>query len=220
MLKSKYLNYIELGDAVGGSKNSWVWQSIIKWKDLINVGLCYVVGNGRDILVWGDPWIPTILGFKPTPSNVDDFQLIFVVIDLIDSVSGQWDRSHVQRLFDQRKVEAIVQIHLWGTNRRDELLWIPNKSFCFSVKIMYWELIKIKNIPNSPVEAVWWKKLWRMKVHERFKVALGKLIWNAVPTRGNVRSRMESIVDEEVVSCVLCGGRGGDYKTFIDRLFC
>lgn len=46
--------------------DSWIWKSIIKYREALVGGLCYKVGNGCDILAFKDPWLLSVLGFKPT----------------------------------------------------------------------------------------------------------------------------------------------------------
>lgn len=74
--------------------------------------------------------------------------------DLIDSDTGQWSRPLVWHLFGPLQAAAIFQIHPGGATRRDELLWTPDQSGLFSVKTMYGELVKLKSLPITPVEAV------------------------------------------------------------------
>lgn len=43
------------------------WRAIENAKNLIVKGACYLLGDGKSISVWEDPWIPWIEGFKPRP---------------------------------------------------------------------------------------------------------------------------------------------------------
>ena len=35
-----------------------IWQSIEKARELIVKGACYLVGDGKSIDIWLDPWVP------------------------------------------------------------------------------------------------------------------------------------------------------------------
>jgi hypothetical protein len=37
---------------------SFIWRAIEKAKNLILKGACFLVGDGKSIDVWLDPWIP------------------------------------------------------------------------------------------------------------------------------------------------------------------
>lgn len=97
--------------------------------------------------------------------------MAMTVNELIDSAIGQWNRALVWATFNQSNA-AIVKIHLSNEARREELLWILEKSGAFTMKSMYRELIKPQEAPFSSVDLMWWRKLWRMQVHERIKIIL------------------------------------------------
>lgn len=128
-----------------------------------------------------------------------------VVADLIDAVSGQWDRSLLWSVFHPLHAEAITNSHLSVDMRQDQLIWIPEKSGKFSVKSCFREELKHKVIPNSPVRNTWWQKLWKLKVNERLKLGLWKLLWDVIPTKKKIAARVGRREIEEV-RCVLCGG--------------
>lgn len=92
MVSSKYLRQVDFWEAECGHQSSWVWKSILKVKKHLDLGRCFVVGNGLDISVWSDPWVPNISGFKPAPLLPDQARLDFKVSDFIDPSTGQWNR--------------------------------------------------------------------------------------------------------------------------------
>ncbi|GLU20287.1 hypothetical protein SLE2022_364950 [Rubroshorea leprosula] len=47
-----------------GDRPSWAWSSILKGRDIIQLGARWNVGNGQDILIYQDKWVPTLPGFK------------------------------------------------------------------------------------------------------------------------------------------------------------
>ena len=61
---------------------------------------------------------------------------------------------------------------------------------------------------SEPLSNSEWKSLWRMKIHERLKLLLWKLVWNSFPTRENlgVRFHVESL------KALLCWGICQDQK--------
>lgn len=73
------------------------------------------------------------------------------------------------------------------------------------MKSMCRQLIKPREVHFNLVEVMWWRKLWRMQVHERFKIIIWKLLWNVIPTKGRmaVHICLSGILKES--QCVLCG---------------
>lgn len=69
---------------------------------------------------------------------------------------------------------------------------------------MYLELVKNKFPSVNPLEQQYWKALWRMKVHERLKVLLWRIIWDTLPTRCRLAERIGSRRENDL-DCVLCG---------------
>lgn len=173
-------------------------------KKHLDLGRCFVVGNGLDISVWSDPRVPNISGFKPAPLLPDQARLDFKVSDFIDPSTGQRNRPLIWATFSHQHADAILKIHLSPNPRSDELVWVPDKAGVFTIKSMYRELVHLKVVPTSPVDSSWWKKLWRLKVHERLKTALWKLLWDVIPTKCSVAAGI-GVRAEDRGGCVLCG---------------
>lgn len=97
-----------------------------------------MVGDGSEIYVWADPWLPSIPGFKHTPLRFAGLVgKDYKVKDLIDSHFGQWNRPLIQASFSPSDAETILKIHLQANPRSDELLWVADKLGKFSVKSLY-----------------------------------------------------------------------------------
>lgn len=62
-------------------------------KILLQQGYCFFICNDEDVLIWRDPWIPSIPGFKPSPNSAPYDLEVFIVADLIDPDTGQWNHS-------------------------------------------------------------------------------------------------------------------------------
>ncbi|GLT56641.1 hypothetical protein SLA2020_296690 [Shorea laevis] len=72
VLKSLYLSNSSFSEAKKGSHPSWIWSSILKGRDIIQIGTRWNVGNGQNILIYQDKWIATMPGFQvTTPSDTN-----------------------------------------------------------------------------------------------------------------------------------------------------
>ncbi|KAA3489416.1 reverse transcriptase [Gossypium australe] len=58
MLKARYYPHSDILAANVGSYPSFTWRSICSARDLIENGLLWRIGNGCDINIWNDPWLP------------------------------------------------------------------------------------------------------------------------------------------------------------------
>jgi hypothetical protein len=58
VLKAKYFPSCDFMDADVGRKPSYAWRSIALAREVLRLGLCWHVGDGRQIRIWRDPWLP------------------------------------------------------------------------------------------------------------------------------------------------------------------
>ena len=79
---------------------SLTWRAIEDAKNLVVKGACYLLGDGKLISVWEDPWIPWIEGFKPWPRIEVYSQLPFKAHHLFDPSSKTWDANMIKEIFD------------------------------------------------------------------------------------------------------------------------
>lgn len=56
ILKARYFKHTDIMNANVGSNPSYIWS-----RDLIDTGLCWRVGSGRQISAHKDAWIPGLL---------------------------------------------------------------------------------------------------------------------------------------------------------------
>lgn len=63
---------------------STTWRAIEGAKKLVEKGACYLLGDGRSIDLWADPWVPWLEGFKPQPRVNTDTQQHLKAYELID----------------------------------------------------------------------------------------------------------------------------------------
>jgi hypothetical protein len=69
-----------------GSKPSFAWKSILSAKELLQQGVIWRVGDGQNIKVWGDKWVPKATSYSiQTPPRV--ISKNYTVAALIDQDS-------------------------------------------------------------------------------------------------------------------------------------
>jgi hypothetical protein len=76
---------------------------------LLKEGIIWRIGNGENVRIWEDPWLPKGITRKPiTPRGAS---LLTKVNELINLVTGEWD-------------EQLVNDSFWPQDA-EEILWIP-----------------------------------------------------------------------------------------------
>jgi hypothetical protein len=86
IMKAKYHPRCSVMEALLGTKPSFAWRSISSAQPMIKNGLVWRVGNGRDINIWGEKWLPI-----PTTFAVQTPRRFMVeqarVVELIDPIT-------------------------------------------------------------------------------------------------------------------------------------
>ena len=71
LLKAKYYPRGCLVDTAFCAKASTTWQAIMHGLELLKRGVIWRVGNGTQIRIWRDPWIPREISLRVTISESD-----------------------------------------------------------------------------------------------------------------------------------------------------
>ena len=103
---------------------------------LIKYGLRWRLGNGENIQIWGDKWLP-----KPSTFMVSSPRLFMPqdmkVGDLIDKEEATWKVGVVDALFLPHEAEAIKAIPISSNLPEDKQIWAWSTNGVFSVKNAY-----------------------------------------------------------------------------------
>ena len=89
--------------------------------EVIQKGTRWRVGNGKQIHIWDDKWLPT-----PT-----------MVSSLIDPVIKWWRADVIRETFLPFEVDTILRILLSQSLPEDKLIWMGNSRGEFTVKSTY-----------------------------------------------------------------------------------
>ncbi|KAK9288973.1 hypothetical protein L1049_017444 [Liquidambar formosana] len=135
-LSSKYYRGKPFSEATYSNTYSWLWKGILKCKDLVIKGTCFVVGDGLSIDLWKDPWIPNLQGFRPRLRGERRMD-VNLVSDLILPLTNQWNIDKVSTLFEPADVPKILRIHFASSGRPGLLMWMATNSGEFSIQSAY-----------------------------------------------------------------------------------
>jgi hypothetical protein len=164
VLKAKYFPNGALHDTVFAPNASPSWQGVQYGLELLKKGLVWRVGNGDQIRIWRDPWIPRPHSFKPI--SVQGDCRLRRVSALLDE-QGAWNLQLLRRHFLQVDIDAIMQIKINPRCAEDVLAWAPAANGIFTVKSAYWLGMEELNRPTQGATSrapngrrAIWKAIW------------------------------------------------------------
>lgn len=90
---------------------SYKWRSVLKGLKLLKEGIIIVWrgGNGDNISIWNDNWIPREGSGKPMTTTRGQ-NLLHTVSALIDPIVGDWDIALVKQTFCDEDADLILKI--------------------------------------------------------------------------------------------------------------
>jgi hypothetical protein len=180
VLKSKYFPDGDLLSVVEKPGISYSWRSIVQGVHAIKDGLIWRVGDGTQINIWADLWIPR--GATRRPCTPRGQIILNKVSELIDPTSGDWDRALVTEIFWEADAKNILSIPL-KNGMEDTLAWHFDPKGDFSVKSAYHVLTDKKelskrrqigeasaNCASSDHRNVIWQKIWKLQCPPKVKL--------------------------------------------------
>lgn len=216
VLKAKYFPDGKLMEVRESPGISYSWRSIVRGVQVLKVGLIWRVGDSTDIDMWNDPWIP--LGTTRRPITPRRGIVLNKVANLINPITGEWDRELIQDIFWEEDVKNILAIPVHN-GYSDVAAWHFDPRGIFLVKLAYHTLEyqrdrqAIRQIGESSSgktssAALQWEKLWRLNHLPKVKHFLWRLAHNSLPLRQNISKRgME--IDTRCPVCLQLDENGG-----------
>ena len=81
-----------------GRNPSYAWRSILAARDVLEKGMRWIIGNGKNVKIWEDRWLPIPISFKvcsPRRQGVD----LAMVANLLDGEKGMWNIDKMKSTF-------------------------------------------------------------------------------------------------------------------------
>jgi hypothetical protein len=82
IMKAKYFPHSSIMEANLGNRPSQAWRSVFAAKELVHNEAIWRVGDGKDIRVWGDKWLPTHSSFlvqSPRINQTGDWKVCSLI---------------------------------------------------------------------------------------------------------------------------------------------
>ncbi|GLU05128.1 hypothetical protein SLE2022_222450 [Rubroshorea leprosula] len=159
---------------------SATWKSILKCKNILQLGLGWRVGDGQQIKFWQDIWVDDKplyeVALSPVlPTSID----LSVSYDIIPS--GDWNTSWLGHLLPDHVVAQILvtPIPAFG-QQSDKVFWSGSLDGSFSVKSAF-HLLQQQHVSSTQQGENWWW-IWKPKCTKRIKMFVWLLRKNRVLT--------------------------------------
>nr|AAD32950.1 putative non-LTR retroelement reverse transcriptase [Arabidopsis thaliana] len=210
VFKAKYFPKERLLDAKATSQSSYAWKSILHGTKLISRGLKYIAGNGNNIQLWKDNWLP-LNPPRPPVGTCDSIYSQLKVSDLL--IEGRWNEDLLCKLIHQNDIPHIRAIRPSITGANDAITWIYTHDGNYSVKSGYHLLRKLSQqqhaslpSPNEVSAQTVFTNIWKQNAPPKIKHFWWRSAHNALPTAGNLKRR-RLITDD---TCQRCGEASED----------
>ena len=195
ILRAKYFPDGDLMNASLKKGSSFTWQSIMAGVDSLKKGYIWRVGNGQNIDIWRDAWIPNGANRKIiTPRRG---QLLTKVADLIDPINNCWDEDLVRQTLWPIDVQRVLTIPLPTYNMSDFIAWSFTKNGLFTVRSAYLEEWKAQHgrklqhsdgIGGINVNTIW-SKIWKLSCPAKVKIFIWRTLHGTLPCRVTLANR-------------------------------
>ena len=157
-------------------------------QELVKRGVMWREGNGRDVRVWGDRWLPCSSShgvISPRLFLHEDTR----VGELIDTEGKCWKSSGVDSIFLPHEAEAIKSIPLSVRLPPDKLVWAKTTNSKFTVKNAYRLAVSLSSSDSSGSASNcsqlrrFWRRLWGLLFLLRLSIFLGEPVEMRFPQK-------------------------------------
>jgi hypothetical protein len=129
VLKARYYPNGNLVDTVFTGNPSSTWSAISYGLELLKKGLIWRVGNGKQIKIWRDSWIPRVAyGKILTPKGNRQIRRVSELL----AENGDWNSQLINTIFLPVDADAILKIKPSKFDQDDVLAWQPERSGIFT----------------------------------------------------------------------------------------
>jgi hypothetical protein len=192
VFKSRYFPRTNFMEAQIGYQPSYAWRSMFSVKKVMEMGLRWTIGNGQNVRIWKDNWLPNQAGFKVcSPINLLEEDAL--VSQLIDSTNRSWNMNLVRQIFSPFEAQQILNIPLSWRLPNDKRIWHWERDGNFSVRSAH-HMIKVAELANAPEASSSnnheiWRAVWKIRAPQSVKNFLWRLARDILPTKSRLQRK-------------------------------
>ncbi|KAH9725912.1 putative reverse transcriptase/RNA-dependent DNA polymerase [Citrus sinensis] len=146
--------------AQAGPNPSYVWRSILWGRHVLQKEIRWSIGNGEQILICRDNWIPRPETFRPL--SIQNLPAEATVSEFINA-ENQWDHKKIIWHFDKKGVYAVKNGYQLAIKMK-----YPDKPSCSYKSVNHWN------------------RLWTLQLPEKIKIFMWRAGQNLLPTAENL----------------------------------
>lgn len=136
VFKARFFPTGTIFDAKDLVSASYAWKSTLKGRDVIQKGALWRVGDGQQIRIWGDNWLPSKGKAKVTPPQIHGQGNSSVAV-LINESNKSWRSDVIDHVFEPTEAAIIKGIPLCSFRQRDKFIWPFTPSGQYTMKSGY-----------------------------------------------------------------------------------
>jgi ribonuclease HI len=199
IFKARYFPNSSLLEASLGNNPSYVWRSLWKSCNVLQLGCRWSVGDGSKIKIMTDPWLRGQgSGWVSAPQHQGVYNLS--VNNLMIEGLKQWDCNKITNLFSHAVAEEIMAVPLIREVQEDKLVWQEEQNGEYTVKSGYRILMQAKEEGRRRGMEGSWRCLWQIRAPPKAKHILWRICRDCLPTRTQLRQHHVPCP----VACELC----------------
>lgn len=149
------------------------------------------MGDGRNISVYDDKWIPSPARFRVrSPFTLDPHA---TVKELILN-TGEWNAPLTNASFLPFEAEKILSLARPRRAQNDTVIWHFDKQGVYTVRSGYHKARKLAaprdaaGLSRNQLETLW-PKIWSLQIPPKIKIFIWCACQDIIPTRGNLAHR-------------------------------
>ena len=204
VLKGKYFPNTSPKKVLKSPCSSFLWNSLLEGRKVVEEGAYWRVGDGKLIEVWQDAWLNKEPDFKATHPLQTPTPL--KVAALINEEVRTWKVEMVNDLFTKTDASIITSIQLSKRSNPDKQIWRDSSIGLLTVKSAYYYARRVLGKENSLIgqRKHLWRICWTAKTILRVKYFIWRLVNESIPI-GSILQRRGLGADH---SCAVCGQTG------------
>ena len=215
-LLGKYCRNESLMECSSSGAMSHGWRGILAGREVLKLGLGWAIGDGRNVNLWTENWLSTSGAQRPIgPPTFEEKDM--TVRDLLQADTAEWNVSEIRSHLPQYEAD-IRLIQPSSLNMEDTIVWLPEKTGCYSTKSGYAmaKLADGNRTQQAGNSSFNWKAcVWNVETSPKLKIFLWKLANRALPV-GEALARRGIAA---TTSCKKCGANESEIHTFFQCPF-